>query len=341
MSIHQAALDQIKQLGLNRFRCNLTGAPYATLDDYQILVALRAMSEDNGVMSVEAAIERLVDEWQLKALAFNSRPQPALIGVKTKALASILAANGGQVQVLTYLMTRLFFPHLGSEPMESGKQRDRMMFAIELHDSASVWDINEVSAIVQQLVTIDSYMSMPYWHTLWAFESAWSKVGLAKSPAAIQEAFANPSVMVTNKSRINDIVKFMFELMLHCAERDGVAGKSGNRLAQEIMFISAQALPKIVIPHFQKTLSEADRLRLEKKRQIDSKKELRIAHSAINGKKHLPGAPMFEVNRAAAELKASMAKKKESATKEKKDSKSISKIDPKFAAAFNKLVLKF
>jgi hypothetical protein len=129
--------------------------------------------------------------------------------------------------------------------------------------------------------------------------------------------------------------------MLYVTERDGVAGRSGNKLAQQIMLIQAAVLPKIVIPHFQKQLSEADRLRLENKRKIDSRTELRVAHSAIHGK----NTPIDYHNNAAWQMANALKKdlKKASESKPKAEPKqkpSNTKIDPRFAAAFNKLVLK-
>lgn len=333
MSITNLALEQIKASGLNQFRCNLTGAPYATLDDYEIMIALRAMWELDSTVTVE----RLVDQWQLRAITFNSQSLPSLRGASQKGLLSNIATGPtGQVKVLTYLMTRLFYPHLGAEPMPSETQRDRMLFAVDLFDSALNWEPMKVSELVQNLTVVDAYLAMPHWHSIWLFESTFSKVGLKAAPAAIKECFADPSVMIGEPKRVESAIKFMFELMLHCAERDGANGKSGNRLAQEIMFIQAQAMPKVVIPHFQKQLSEADLQRLEKKRMLDNNKPLRIAHSAIHGKNYKAGfTGTAEIAARMAEMKKNTAAKK--AATESKPKKS--NVDPKLAAAFAKLIL--
>lgn len=344
MSLITTTLIEIQNRGLDKIRCCLTGAPYATIETGEIALALQAEIESDSTITQD----RLTDNWELKALTFNSQVLPSLRGVKEKALVPMLNSGAtGQVKVLTYLLTRLLYPHLSAEPMPSEFAKERMLFAIHMYDTASKWEPMITAGYVQQLVVIDAYCSMPYWHTLWAFESTFSKMGLAKSPKIVQETFADPLRVTEDVARIDSVIKYLYELMLHTAERDGVAGKSGNKLAQQIMLMSAAHLPKIVIPHFQKTLSDADRIRLENKRRIDSKTELRVAHSAIHGKK----TPLqYHDNAAwqmAQELKASMKKQAESKPKTNTDKtkaeskpKSNAKIDPRFAAAFNMLVLK-
>jgi hypothetical protein len=333
MSTIANALLQIQNLGLDKIRCYLTGAPYAQIDSSEIAIALQAEIEHDENVTVD----RLVDNWQLKALSFNSQTLPSLRGVKDKALMPLMrTGQTGQVKTLTYMLTRLLFPHLGSEPLPSDVQADRMLFAVHLYDTAMTWEVTQVTEYVQQLVIVDAYCAMPYWHTIWAFESAFSKFGLAKAPKRIQETFADPLRVTEDMSRIRELIVFMYKLMLHVTERDGVAGKSGNRLAQQIMLIQAAHLPKMTIPHFQKQLSEADRFRLEERRKIESRNELRVAWSATNGKGHLPND---FTKQAAARIAKSMEKKSsEAKPKDSKPKASTAKIDPRFAAAFKALV---
>jgi hypothetical protein len=338
MSLITDALIEIQNRGLDKIRCCLTGAPYATIDPAEIMLALQAEIEADSKISQD----RLTDDWELKALTFNSQALPSLRGVKEKALMPMMTSGlTGQVKALTYMLTRLLFPHIGAEPLPSETAKERMLFAIHMYDTALNWEPMKTSAYVQQLVIIDSYCAMPYWHTLWAFESAFSKLGLAKSPKQVQETFADPLRVTEDATRIDAVIKYLYEVMLYVTERDGVAGRSGNKLAQQIMLIQAAVLPKIVIPHFQKQLSEADRLRLENKRKIDSRTELRVAHSAIHGK----NTPIDYHNNAAWQMANALKKdlKKASESKPKAEPKqkpSNTKIDPRFAAAFNKLVLK-
>lgn len=341
MTIIEQALAQIKERKLNQFRCCITGAPYATIDDTEIAIALRAIT----LAEPAAGLQRVIDVWELRALSFNSQHLPSLRGANQKALLAMTQiGHTGNVRVLTYFLTRLFYPQLGSEPLSSEKARARMLFAIELHDAALTWDGMKVTELVQNLSVIDSYLTMPVWHTLWLFESRFSKFGLQQADAQIQEAFASPSVVAGSFKRIESTIKFMFELMLRCAERDGAAGKSGNKMAQEIMFVSAQVLPKIVIPHFQKSLSEADRQRLERKRIIDSKAELRVAHSAIHGKNYAAGDSPVHGQRLAAQLKASLEAskaKKAEANKAKKAEAKPKKPESKLESIFHSLVGNF
>jgi len=340
MTLVNETLAQIQERGLDKIRCCLTGAPYATLEAGEILIALQGEVEADSKITQE----RLIDTWELRALTFNSQVLPSLRGIREKALVPMLNAGAtGQVKVLTYMLTRLFYPHIGAEPLPSDQAKDRMLFAIHMYDTAMTWDAMQTAAYVQKLAVIDSYCSMPYWHTLWAFDSAFSKLGLAKSPRKVQDTFADPLRITEDVTLIDAVITYLYELMIYVTERDGVAGKSGSKLAQAIMAMTAEHLPKIVIPHFQKTLSEADRIRLENRRRMESRTELRVAHSAIHGKKtpinyHENGAWQM-----AQELRRNMKAKTESQPKPKSETKkreSKTQIDPRFAAAFNALVLK-
>jgi len=311
----------------------LTGAPYATIDSSEIAIALQAEIENAPSVSED----RLIDAWELKALTFNSQILPSLRGVKERSLVTILNSGAaGQVKLVTYLLTRLFYPHIGTGHMLTEVQRERMLFAIHMHDAAVEWAPAKTAEYVQKLAVIDSYLAMPYWHTLWAFESAFSKVGLERAPKKVQSTFADPLTIT--------VITYLYELMVYVTERDGVVGKSGSKFAQAIMAMTAEHLPKVVIPHFQKTLSEADRIRLENRKRMDSRTELRIAHSAIHGKKtplnyHDSGAwQMAQELRKNLKAKAKTESKPKPATEPKKR-ESKTKIDPRFAAAFNALVL--
>lgn len=349
MTIVSNALIEIQNRGLNKIRCAITGAPYATLESDEILQALKTEVENDPLLTQD----RLVDNWELKALTFNSQVLPSLRGVNTKALVPMLHSGAkGSVKILTYFLTRLLYPQLGAEPKSSEFSKERMLFAIHMYDSALEWDHMKTASYVQQLSVVDSYCSMPYWHQLWAFESTFSKFGLAKSPKIVQETFADPLRITEDMNRIDAVVNYLYELMLHIAERDGVAGKSGNKLAQEIMLLSASALPKIVIPHFQKNLSEADKLRLENKRRVDSKTELRVAHSAIHGKNYAPihgkqtmhGQEENAVYQMAKAMQKDLAKKsdsKQTKPKQSKQTKPLSAMDQRFQDAFKSLNIKF
>lgn len=352
MSIIIDAMTQIENQGLNKIRCYLTGAPYATIESDEIRIALEADVENDPAVTVD----RLVDHWQLKALTFNSQMLPSLRGVGAKSLIPMMnSGQSGQVKTLTYLLTRLLFPHLGSEPMPSEEARDRMLFSTHLFDTAMKWDYFATADYVQKLVVIDSYCSMPYWHTLWAFESQFSKLGIEKAPVKVRETFADPLRIADDVTLIDSLIKYLYNLMLFVSERDGAAGKPGNRLAQQIMLVAAQHLPKIVIPHFQKQLSEADRLRLEERRRLESRKETRVAWSATNGRGNGPiGSKTYDAQRLekslldqfkAAKAKKASTPKKAAATPAKPATKmqeafTSLNIDSNVLAAFAKLAPK-
>lgn len=281
MSIIETAIVTIQNQGLNKIRCCLTGAPYATLDENEIRYDLKAMLDNEPKLSLDS----LMDTWELKALTFNSQMLPILRGVNPKSLLSFMqTGHAGQVKALTYLLTRLLYPSLNENVINTEMMRERMLFATHLYDAAIEWEEMRTMSHVQQLVMVDSYVSMPYWHGIWAFESSLSKMGLDKAPKSVRETFADPMRIAEDHKTIDSLIKYMYELMIHCAETDGAVGRPGNRLSQQIMLVQAAHLPKQVIPHFQKTLSEADKIRMENRRRMESKNQLKFAHSAIHGK---------------------------------------------------------
>lgn len=277
-----SALAEINRLGLNKFRCYLTGAPYATIAEDEIRIALDAEIRTTPAVTVD----RLVDMWQLKSLSFNDQLLPSLRGSNLNALfANMIVGNEGQVRIFTYMLTRLLHPNLSAESFGTKQKQARMMFAIQCYDSAQFLKPEVVADWVQRLAAIDAYCSMPYWHTLWAFESSYSKFGIDKAPSEVQAIFDEPETLFDNlDSGVNAVLKFMYNLMLFIAERDGVAGKSGSRMAQQIMFVHAELVQVPHVPHFQKEVTPTDYQRIAYKRSLNTSESLKIAHSAIHGK---------------------------------------------------------
>lgn len=351
MSIITDALTQINNLGLDKIRCYLTGAPYATIDSEEIRIALDAELENEPGL----AVDRLVDIWQLRALSFNSQVLPSLRGVNIKALLPLMrAGHNGQVKVMTYMLTRLLFPHIGSEPLSSEVARDRMLFATHLYDTAVAWDFMKVADYVQKLAAIDSYCSMAYWHKLWAFESQFSKMGIEKAPVKVRETFADPLRVTEDMTRLDSLLKYMFDLMLHIAERDGAAGKSGNRLAQSVLFVGGENIPHVMTPHFQKKEVSVDQVwKAAWERKVNNTQQLRVAHSVSMGKGYKPnafdftssdGTTMTQADRLAKQMAAAMAKshkpkKDKLATATAPKEPKAKKVDSKVADAFATLAL--
>lgn len=280
-SLIEITLAEIKQQGLNRIRCYLTGAPYATLEDDEIRLALRSDIEGDETITYA----RLIDNWHLKALTFNSQVIPSLRGLNEKTLVPFMSAgHKGQVKALTFLLTRLLHPHLGSKPMATDKARERMLFAVNTYDAVVEWEAFRVNELVQQMVAIDAYCAMPYWHTLWAFESTFSPYGIEKAPKKIKWLFEDPSQLANDSKLIDELIAYMYKLMLYVVERDGVAGRGGNKLSQQILIFQQARLPELRPAPGQKQVSQADMLRIKNREAINSRNELRIAHSAIHGK---------------------------------------------------------
>lgn len=333
------ALEMIKSQRLNTFRCYLTGAPYATIEDEEIAIALESEVLDNASISEE----RLVDMWEMRVISISQQRLPSLRGISEFALVPHLrSGKSGQVRISTYMLTRLFFPKLGADMLSSNEAMSRARFSRTMHDWLLEADSAFIANLAQQLAAIDSYCAMPLWHTLWAFDSAYSKLGINKAPIHTRMAFVDPETVFDSADykTVIDVVDYLFNLMLFITERDGVAGKSGSKLAQRILLIQGEELHVAGIPlHQKREVSEADRLRIEQKKAINSRNELRIAHSAIHGKSRLPGGkPVDPIAAMAAELSANLKKKSTPKSKPKKEATKqetlISNFFSNAAAAF-------
>lgn len=279
------AIAIISERGLDKFRCCLTGAPYATIESDEIVISL----EGDVANSPSITVDRLVDNWELRSLSFNSQKAPYLRNASPKALLPLInRGRDGQVRVMTYLLTRLLYPT--SDKSDSEFMRERMLFAMGLHDAAMKWEYKIVATYVQNLVAIDSYCSMPQWHKLWAFDSRLSQVGKHQAPRAVQNTFNDPMALIDDHVRVQKLIMFMFILMIYVNGTDGVAGYSGNRQSQNILFLTAPDVHSGVIPDFQMDLSQADIDRAAKARAINAHEGVKIAWSSIHGKGTIAGA---------------------------------------------------
>lgn len=277
---------KVTELGLDRMRCCLTGAPYATLDSDEVLMAI----EGDVLSNPGVSDDRILDMAELRALTFNMQPMPSLRGVQAKALVPLMSrGQAGQVRLMTYLLTRLFYPQTTAvDRLDTTLAKDRMLFSTGMFESAMKWPSPIVATYVQHLVAIDSFCAMPYWHKTFAFESSLSKVGLKHAPMLVQRAFHEPTIMIEDMPRVQKVIAFLFIIMLQVAERNTIAGRSGNRLSQNVLFLTAPEARTQSIPHFQKELSQADIDREAKFRAINSTQETRIAWSATHGAGTLP-----------------------------------------------------
>lgn len=324
------ALAQITDSGLNVIRCSLTGAPYATIRDEEIILALEGDIESDDAVT----LDRLVDNWQLRLLAMSSTPSPMLRGVREGALIPLLKrGHAGNVRVLTYLLTRLFYPHIGTNPMPSIVAQERMGFAAEAFDLYSKVEESKVANLSQQLIAIDSYCAMPYWHKLWIFESKLSAYGIDRVGGVVRKSFRDPSIVLADSNALPAVVKFLFDMMLYASDNDSTMGRGGNKLSQQLLTIDGRG-PIDGIPQHQKTLSQADIDRMARAKAINAKQELRIAWSATHGKGHLSTETMAE--RLAKKATTSVTAKP--AAKKAKPAKPMSALDSQVANVFSKLL---
>ncbi len=334
----------IKQRKLNQFRCYLTGAPYATIDDSEIHFALEAMLMNDPKMT----LANVLDSWELRALTFSSQILPSLRGLSQHALRPhLMDGQHGHAKLITYMLTRLLYPALDQDRLSPEIRRSRAHFSRSMFETVSGQKSDGLAKLVQELAAIDAYCAMPQWHTLWGFKSAHSKFGLDKAPDLIKQIFDEPETLVEKFESIERLILWMFQLMLNITARDGVAGKSGSKMAQEILVLEVAQRSVTHMPEHQKNNLDGTRQRIQDERAVNTRVELRLAHSATHGKGHSPhnkttGASASEADFAARILKMHLAKSGEKAAKESKPKveKPKSAFDAAFANAFAAFVKK-
>ena len=313
------ALAEIKQQGLNRIRCVLTGAPYATLEDAEIILALEGDVEANPNVSVD----RLVDNWHLRALTLNSHVMPSLRAASAKGLIPLVRKGAdGHARILVYLLTRLLVPLNAAERgFDSEKLELRMRFSAKMYDTAIQWPVADLTELAQELIVIDSYCSMPYWHKLHVFGRL-SKLGIWAQNQALQRLFSDPLEIAESAMRVKMLVKYMYKCLIHVVETDGSAGYGGNRLSQQVLYVTAseihiQGLPK----HQEKPATQAQLDYQAKMRAVNSTPQARIAWSATFGH----GTKMGEIK---------PSRQKAAPTAKTKPNKPQNDFDKLFHAAF-------
>lgn len=305
-----AALAEVKNRGLNRFRCSLTGAPYATIDNEEIVLYLQL---EHG-MNRSHSPERLADAWEMHVLTLSSQPLPSLRSVNTAALAShILKGHQGHARIAVYMLSRLLFPNTFGKPLDSNQLIERAAFAREMHDWIVTCETGPLALLSQKLVAIDAYCAMPLWYELWAFDAAESRYSIHNAKAPVRKAFDEPESLIGNLPAIEAVITFMFELMLYVTQRDGVAGKSGSRMAQRALAIQTERMRVAGIPlHQKREISQADRERIAYQKAVAREAPIRVAHSAIHGKLYAPGENVGSIQAKARETARLIREAKES-----------------------------
>lgn len=333
------ALIKIKQDRLNFFRCSLTGAPFAQIMDDEIAMALESIMATNP----KVEFDTLIDLWELKQFAYSTRPMPSLTNVNENALVPLLERGAdGSARIAAYMLTRLMYPELADTFVSSQAKLERAAFARGMYDWLLTLESDNLVFTSQRMVAIDAYCAMPYWHKLWHFESIHSKFGLQNAHADIKAAFESPDNLIDNLALLERIIHFMFTLMLQVSDRDGIAGRSGSKIAQAVLVYEAAHVKVDTIPHFQKDVHAEQRARIKWQKALNGAEPVRIAHSAIHGKTYLPGGinavtgiSISEAAKASAQLKAALAEKSKTESKPAaaKAAKPQSDLQKRMAAA--------
>lgn len=162
------ALAQIKEQNLNRMRCILTGAPYATVDDSEVRLALMGYVGER----LEVPVDELLDKWDLNLLAMCSKVGPAFMNRKTVTLKEMIREGSvaGYARLLTFYLTRFFysFDHFG-QGMSSQRSIERLHFAIDWHDFFMGLDVQELRVAAFRLASDDGWLNLGLWKQLGLF----------------------------------------------------------------------------------------------------------------------------------------------------------------------------
>lgn len=304
-SIAHDALYEIAQSGLNKMRCSLTGAPYATIADSEILLALQTELTQRP----DATVDHLVDAWSLRALTFCSSVAPSLRNVKSAALRDIMESGpDGQVRVLTYMLSRLFFTP--DDRLNNGLRWssaaliNRMMFAANVYDSLVNWQtpdmVQAMTRLVQKLGVCDAHCSLTIWQTLPAWRT---KRGLdvtqAERNARVQGWFSQPDALPLTVEALNEVADYCLELLFDAIVNDNPFPDSGNRLATSIYQVRVESAPAPVMPALgnkakrRMTPAEIERraeaeAQLAREREAQKLPRIRMAHSWTYGSQYRP-----------------------------------------------------
>lgn len=311
----KSAMQLIKDEGLDRIRCSLTGAPYATLDEDEIRLALNAEAlqrKDN------ATADSLVDAWHLKALALNSNPCPALRNAGRFSLSTILqSGRKGRTRVIIYCLSRLFFPpqhQVKGIYTTSSRAIERMLFASRLFDSMAQTESDDLlstteadarlDAWVQKLSACDSYCALTRWQemTLWTAKRANEGIH-AKKNQDVARWIVAPDLFDATPEQMERLIEFLFTLMIDSAQKETALPADGNKLTNEVFIAQSEALPvtrKIVQREksFSEQLAEYQ-AQQQWERTLNESAQLKVAWSATHGKGVAMGAPAPQSKRKA------------------------------------------
>lgn len=222
-----AAMAEIKASNLNRMRCILTGAPYATIDDSELELTLTAYAGSDFAMTCD----QLMDKWDLNLLAMCSKVGPALMNRKEITLSEIARTDsvGGYARLLTFYLTRFFysFDHfkLG---MTTTRSIERLHFAIDWHDFLVTLDLETLRRAAFRLASDDGWLQLGFWKDLGLFHIRARTNGIVSEEfTTLRQATLRPDAMPVTLESFHGLMDDLTTLMI----RSEVLGLGPHHIA--------------------------------------------------------------------------------------------------------------
>lgn len=291
-------LTQIQEEKLNRMRCVLTGAPYATIDSNEVWHYLNSTLAANPKMSHD----QLLDSWDLVMLSMCSRVGPALMNRKRFALVMLLndvREERGLARLITFYLTRFFysFDH-HNKGFNSQHAIDRMHFAIEWFDYLSGQSLNDLTRLAYRICADDAWLPLDRWRHMGLFSNRSRTHGImAPEHLTLRAWTLNPSAMPVTIAAANEALDSLISILVQQELQGGVADLApANVESIEVLKEVAAALSlspvMIEVERMRESSDAATAAQAEQSylvRERLTRKPVTVIHSALHGKGKLPG----------------------------------------------------
>ena len=162
-------LIEIVEGGLNTLRCAITGAPYATISDDDIRLALKAIVASAPL----AGADKWLSDWQANLVVMSSRPCPALAIKREVNIAEFARADNrdGYSRIIAMLLTQFYFSKHAMDFLSKSKstsvlqvEQQRQLFTADAYDVAMTeMEFDQLKSVATQLMTCSSWLPLSSW----------------------------------------------------------------------------------------------------------------------------------------------------------------------------------
>ena len=283
-----SALAMIESEGLNKMRCVLTGAPYATIDTAEIKMTLESLAGNNFNLTADF----LLDKWNLNLFTMCSKPGPLFVNRQELALSELAHANSAasHARIITHYLSKFFYSTgLQKRSFNSDRLIDRMHFTIEWHDYLSQVEIETLRKLSFRLAACDGWLSFSDWKELNLFRTFNNKAAI-NSPeyAYLRSALAFPIDMDVATVSLEKLIASLESIVATTEATGGVAHiASANKESIKVAHILNDlfGLAAIETPtEVDVTNLETSQLFAEIANHFDYKPEFKRAWSATHGR---------------------------------------------------------